>query len=173
MPWNTTDPAEMSLVRLLTNVCRLAALRGRAYVEKTGISSTQGQVLIILHGRRNVPQSKIAKEMNASPAAVTSVLQRMERDGWITRTRDHKDQRMVRISPSRKAEKLQEEVKRAFKLIEKEICSLYSEAERDILRNLLLRLNDNMAMCNDEFSDNRDFADEQITKLGGQDEKSN
>lgn len=172
MAWSTNEPADMSLSELLATVCRLAALRLRVCIEKIGIHPAQGRILVNLYGRDNVPQWKIAEEMNASPAAVTSILQRMERDGWITRTRDQNDQRTVLISPSKKARALAEEAKSTFKLIDKEISSIYSQTERDILHDLLLRLHNNIEKNNESFSHAQDPINEQKNKVGGRDEKS-
>ena len=142
MPWTTDNPDTMPLAQLFANACRLATWRLRVHIEKIGIHSGQGRVLAHLHGHDNVPQWKIARAMNASPAAVTSILQRMERDRWIVRTRDPFDQRIVRIQLSEKAKKFEEEIKKTFAEIEEEISSIYTQEERAELRRLLLKLNE-------------------------------
>ena len=142
MPWNITKPEEMPLAKLLANACRLATWRVRVHIEKIGIHPSQGRVLVHLHEHDNVPQWRIAKEMHASPAAVTSILQRMERDGWIIRARDPQDQRTVRISLSDRARALEEEMKCTFGQIEEEISSIYTKEEQVELRRLLLKLNE-------------------------------
>ena len=142
MTWNAFGPDEMPLAQLFANACRLATWRLRVHIEKIGIHSGQGRVLAYLHGHDNVPQWEIAHAMNTSPAAITSILQRMERDGWIIRTRDAADQRIVRIRLSEKARKLEEEIKNTFMEIEEEISSIYTQEERTELRRLLLKLNE-------------------------------
>lgn len=142
MNWNDSNPDQMPLAQLFANACRLATWRLRVHIEKTGIHFGQGRVLVHLHGHDNVPQWRIAKAMNTSPAAITSILQRMERDGWITRTRDPKDQRTVRIRISDKARALEEEIQGTFLQIEEEISSIYTQEERTELRRLLLKLNE-------------------------------
>lgn len=142
MDWNDNEPDKMSLAQLFAQSCRLATWRLRVHIEKIGIHSSQGRVLAHLHRQDNIPQWKIARAMNASPAAITNILQRMERDGWITRTRDPADQRMVRIRLSEKARKLEQEIKNTFMEIEEEISSIYTPEERATLRVLLLKLHD-------------------------------
>lgn len=142
MDWNCSNPDKMSLAQLFANACRLATWRLRVHIEKIGIHSGQGRVLVHLHGHDNVPQCRIAEAMNTSPAAITSIMQRMERDGWITRTRDPKDQRTVRIQISDKAKALEEEIQGTFLQIEEEISSIYTREERAELRRLLLKLNE-------------------------------
>jgi DNA-binding MarR family transcriptional regulator len=159
----------MSLSELLATVCRLTAMRLRVCVERIGIHPAQGRILMNLHGLENIPQQKIVRKINASPAAVTSVLQRMERDGWITRTRDPNDQRTVLISPSEKARALEEKAKGAFRLIDKKISSLYSKEERDLLRDLLLKLHNNIEKISLDCSDAQDST---TNNKGGKNEKS-
>ena len=142
MDWNGNDPDKMLLGQLFANACRLATWRLRVHIEKIGIHSGQGRVLAHLHAGDNVPQWKLAQAMRSSPAAVTNILQRMERDGWITRTRDTSDQRLVLIRLTDKARKLESEVKNTFMEIEEEISSIYTQEERKELRRLLLKLND-------------------------------
>ncbi|MEA3239864.1 MAG: MarR family transcriptional regulator [Candidatus Bipolaricaulota bacterium] len=142
MNWNDNNPDKMPLAQLFANVCRLVTWRLRVHIERIGIHSGQGRVLVHLHGHDNVPQWRIAEAMNTSPAAITSILQRMERDGWIMRTRDPKDQRIVRIQISDKARALEEEIQDTFLQIEEEISSIYTREERAELRRLLLKLNE-------------------------------
>lgn len=142
MGWNGENPSEMPLAQLLANACRLATWRLRMHIERIGIHSGQGRVLVHLHRQDDVPQWRIAEAMNTSPAAITSILKRMERDGWIIRTRDPKDQRTVRIKMSDKARALEEDVQGTFLRIEEEICSIYTQEERQQLRSLLLKLSE-------------------------------
>ena len=151
MTWITDKPDAIPLTQLFANACRLATWQLRAHIEKIGIHSGQGRVLAHLHEHDNVPQWKIARAMNSSPAAITNILQRMERDGWIVRTRDTSDQRIVRIQLSEKARKFEEEIKKTFMEIDKEICSIYTQEERAELRRLLLKLNERFSK-NDESS---------------------
>ena len=142
MAWNVDKPDEMPLAQLFANACRLATWRLRVHIEKIGIHSGQGRVLVHLRGHDNVPQWRIARAMKTSPAAIASILKRMERDGWITRTRDPNDQRTVRIRMSDKARALEEEIQGTFVQIEEEISSIYTQEERAELRRLLLKLNE-------------------------------
>jgi DNA-binding MarR family transcriptional regulator len=149
MPWNT-DPHDMPLAQLFANVCRLATVRLRSHIERIGLHSSQGRVLVHLHQQDDVPQWRIARAMNTSPAAMTSILQRMERDGWITRRRDPHDQRTVRIKLSEKAKALEDDVRAAFMQIEEEMSSAYTDEEKRELHHLLLKLHDKFSAHEDE-----------------------
>ncbi len=150
MNWNEENPSEMPLAQLLANACRLATWRLRTYIERIGIHSGQGRVLVHLHGQDNVPQWRIAEAMNTSPAAITSILKRMERDGWIIRARDPNDQRTVRIRMSDKARALEEDVQGTFMQIEEEISAIYTQEERQQLRHLLVKLSEHLSKNDEE-----------------------
>jgi DNA-binding MarR family transcriptional regulator len=69
--------------------------------EKLGINRTDLRCLNIIenHGRMNA--SRLAELSGLTTAAVTSVLDRLERAGYARRVRDHEDRRqvMVEITP--------------------------------------------------------------------------
>jgi len=73
------------------------------------------------------------------------MLQRMERDGWITRQRDVDDQRIVRVHLTEKARALHEEVRASFRDLEKEVTSVLTKDERKTLQELLIKLHEHLA----------------------------
>ncbi len=136
---------EMSMAQLLARVCRMSGHRIRAQMESIGLHRGQGFLLFHLLQEDGIPQCDLARAMRISPASVTTMLQRMERDGWIKRVRDRKDQRVVRVSVSEKGRALQSDAHRIFREIEAEIHSFYTEEEQRTLKNLLLRLHTHYA----------------------------
>jgi len=114
-------------------------------MEKLGLHKGQGFVLIHLWHRDGAPQRELSRAMRISPASVTNMLQRMERDGWITRERDREDQRVVRVRLTAKAKDLHEQTQAAFHEMEEELASIYSEEERATLHRLLQKLYDHFA----------------------------
>lgn len=60
---------------------------------------TEGQLRVIelLMEREPLKPSELQEVLDTSPAAVTTLLDRMERNGWVTRERDNEDRRNVRI----------------------------------------------------------------------------
>ena len=92
-----------------------------------------------------MPQRDLARSMHISPASVTNMLQRMERDGWIERKRDDADQRVVRVFAADKAKKMRVEAKQVFRDIEDELNSVYTPEEQATLKQLLMKLHDRFA----------------------------
>ncbi|MEE8594168.1 MAG: MarR family transcriptional regulator, partial [Candidatus Bipolaricaulota bacterium] len=82
---------EMTVGQLLAQVCRMSGHRLRGHMEKIGLHRGQGFALIHLWHSDGMSQRDLARSMHISPASVTNMLQRMERDGWIERKRDEAD----------------------------------------------------------------------------------
>jgi MarR family transcriptional regulator, organic hydroperoxide resistance regulator len=136
---------EMTVGQLLTQVCRITGHRVRGHMEKIGMHRGQGFALIHLWHKDGMPQRDLARSMHISPASVTNMLQRMERDGWIERKRDEADQRVVRVFAADKAMKMRVEATRVFREIEDELNSVYTPEEQATLKQLLMKLHNRFA----------------------------
>ena len=139
------DPQKLSLGHLLSRVCRLTGDRVRVKMEEIGLHKGQGFILFHLWHHDGIPQNVIAHGLHLSPATVTNTLQRMERDGWITRERGADDQRIVRVHLTDRAKALHEEVRASFRDLEREVTSVLTKDERETLRELLVKLHEHLA----------------------------
>jgi DNA-binding MarR family transcriptional regulator len=141
-----TEPAkELTVGQLLAQVCRMTGHHLRTHMEKIGLHRGQGFALIHLWHHDGIPQHELSCAMHISPASVTNMLQRMERDGWITRQRDREDQRVVRVFLTDKASAMRVEARTVFHQMEAELSSIYSDEEKTTLRQLLMKLHDRFA----------------------------
>lgn len=136
---------DMTVAQLLAQVCRLSRHHLHCQMEKIGLHRGQGFVLIRLLHSDGLPQHELARSMHISPAAVTNVLQRMEKNGWIERRRDSDDQRIVRTFVSPKGKQLGEDAIRAFRETEDELHLVYTEEEEAMFKRLLMKLYEHYA----------------------------
>lgn len=136
---------ELTVGQLLAQVCRMTSLHLKRHMDRIGLHTGQGFALVHLWHHDGIPQHRLARAMHVSPASVTNMLQRMERDGWINRERDPDDQRVVRVFITSKAADLKREAGRSFRAMELEIASVYTEDELATLHRLLLKLHDRFA----------------------------
>ena len=136
---------EMTVGQLLAQVCRLAGHRLRVHMEKIGLHKGQGFALIHLWHHEGIPQRELSRAMHISPASVTNMLQRMERDGLIARERDREDQRVVRVFLTDKAKAMRKEARKVFHQMEAELSSIYTDEEKATLHRLLMKLHDRFA----------------------------
>lgn len=102
---------EKQLCFRLYTVSRLVTQAYRPYFEPLGITYPQYLVLLILWERDNLPVSEIASRLILDTNTVTPLLQRMEREGLVARTRGTVDsrQRIVSLTPRGRA--MQEKAK--------------------------------------------------------------
>ena len=136
---------EMTVGQLLAQVCRMSGHRLRGHMEKIGLHRGQGFALIHLWHNDGMSQRDLARSMHISPASVTNMLQRMERDGWIERKRDEADQRVVRVYLTGKAEETRTRAKRVFREMEDALNSIYTTEEQSTLKRLLTKLYEHYA----------------------------
>lgn len=102
---------EKQLCFRLYTVSRLVTQAYRPYFMQLGITYPQYLVLLILWERDNLPVSDIASRLMLDTNTVTPLLQRMEREGLVARTRGTMDsrQRIVSLTPRGRA--MQEKAK--------------------------------------------------------------
>lgn len=141
---------ELTVGQLLSQVCRMTGHRVRRHMEKIGLHKGQGFALIHLWHKDGMPQRDLAQSMHISPASVTNMLQRMERDGWIERRRDATDQRVVRVFAAPKAAEMRDKAKLVFREMEDELNSVYTPEEQATLKQLLMKLHDRFATESDQ-----------------------
>ncbi len=95
----------------LYTVSRLVIQAYRPYLDSLGITYPQYLVLLLLWEQDNRVVSDISERLLLESNTVTPLLQRMERDGLIVRTRGVVDSRQKIVSLTKKGKHLEEEAK--------------------------------------------------------------
>jgi DNA-binding MarR family transcriptional regulator len=91
-PAEQSDPAaliESTVFQLLT--------AGAEYWARVDLTMPQLKVLLLLGQHGSAPVSWLAARMAVSPPNITGILDRLEQRGWVERTSDSQDRRVVRI----------------------------------------------------------------------------
>ena len=91
--------------------------------------------IIYFHPETTV--SYIADVLNIAGTAVTVRLNRMEKNGWITRTRSESDRRQYIISLTGEAMKMYREYEDEWSTRMDSLCEKYSESKADELLDML------------------------------------
>ena len=83
--------------------------------------------------------SALAQRAGLHPATMTGVIDRLERDGWVVRERDHADRRavLIRALPERAGELVR--LYAGMNHSMDEICAQYGSAELDVIADFLQR----------------------------------
>jgi DNA-binding MarR family transcriptional regulator len=75
----------------------------RKAVHERGASPPQVWILKVLVDREGATPKELAESMGVTPASITGLTRKLERNGFVARERDSKDRRVVRLRPTRKA----------------------------------------------------------------------
>jgi DNA-binding MarR family transcriptional regulator len=135
---------------MLAKVSRLVGGRMRAKLEKIGLPHAQGMILFHLWRQDGIAQNVLAQALHIRPPTATSTLQRMQRDGWVERRRDGKDQRIVRVHLTDKAKSLRKEANAMFIELDQELTSVLTDQERDMFMEILLKVHHYLAQTEKE-----------------------
>ena len=101
-------------------------------------------ILFALHQEDSMSQKELAKRLNVTPPSITSMIKKMEQEGYITRKADEQDQRVMRLTLAQKGrDSIAYVIKTAEKLEEKVFEGMSAE-EKMLFRRLLLQIIENV-----------------------------
>lgn len=120
-----------------------AAIEGR--VSKLGFHHSQHRMLMHLARYEHIPsQRELADEMGISPAAVTTTLKRLEKEGYIARTVTDTDNRCNEIRITDAGLAAVNESRALFDAVDHRMFSGFSEEELQAFIAVLMRMKDNL-----------------------------
>ena len=103
-----------------------------------GINRTDARCVDIVMREAPVTAGRLAKESGLTTAAVTSVLDRLEAAGYVTRTRDTADRRRVLVEPTELIEQRARELWGPMGEFRDELSN-YTMEQLEVLRDFHLR----------------------------------
>jgi DNA-binding MarR family transcriptional regulator len=130
-------------------IAQVHQLAGRIFARKlrehqVEINPAQGRIMFVLWQNDGIPISELAKETSLGKSTLTSMLDRLEESGYVTRVRSQKDRREVLIKRTEKDEAWQE----VYVQVSREMSELFydgfSESEIDEFEKNLRRILDNL-----------------------------
>jgi MarR family transcriptional regulator, organic hydroperoxide resistance regulator len=129
---------------LLARVCK--AHRGSVGDALAEVGLHVGQEMVLLHlwQRDGLTPSELAEALSVEPPTVTNMLSRMERAGLLKRCRDPEDARCTRVYLTEQGRELRVPVERCWEAVEEHALSGVTAEEEALLRDLLVRLHDNL-----------------------------
>ncbi len=139
-PW---DYREWIGCRLLHVSREHRALLGEL-LEEAGLYPGQEQLLFELleHGPRT--QAELAAALKIDTSTVSKMLHRLERGGFITRTRREDNRRMVIVTTTDRSEALRHRIRQVLSRVEQRITRGLTKEESATLLDLLRRVEDNL-----------------------------
>jgi len=136
-------PARQQLVeRVLTEMRALSSDTDRldeASAACFGLSRSDARCMDVLSQHGALGAGELATAVGLSYPAVSALLDRMERDGYVTRTHGTADRRRVLVRPTRKAEREAAAVFSGLIRAMAELVSTYADDELRVLSDFLER----------------------------------
>ncbi len=131
---------EESLGYLVNRVARSMAHQLGEELRPAGVGIGQWAVLIFLWGRDGLSQAELARVVAIEPPTIVRTIDRMVRDGLVTRVPDPDDGRVTRIYLTERGRSLRDQLVPKAVAVNTRNASRMTEAEGRTLRRLLGKL---------------------------------
>ena len=130
-------------------ISKINQISGRIFTKKLknyniDLNGAQGRIIFTLWNDDNIPISELVKKTGLAKNTFTSMLRRLEKRGYINRTKDIKDSRKIIISLTDKTKSLAAK----YKMVSEEMLRLFykdiNDKEIDIFEEILVRVLNNL-----------------------------
>ena len=141
---NTAAPGEFviedSLGFLVNRVARSIAHQLAEEIRPAGVAIGQWAVLLFLWARDGVSQADLSRVVAIEPPTIVRTIDRMVRDGLVTRAADPSDGRVSRIHLTDRGRSLRDELVPKAVMVNAATLGRLSTSEGRTLRRLLVKL---------------------------------
>ena len=128
-------------------ICRAAHQFERAMnaeLEPTGITYRQCQVLAWLALEGNLSQTELAEKLRIEPPTLVGILDRMERERWISREADPDDRRKKIVHVRPKAKPVWDQIVGCAQRVRAQAAGGLTFDEQQTLKRLLAKVQENL-----------------------------
>ncbi len=146
---HTSDRPE-TIDFLLAQVSHLHHTRADQLLEALGLYRGQPMVLRVLWEQEGRTHTELAERLQITPATVTKMVQRMEKQGFLRRKPDPNDQRVSRVYLTDAGRAVQNRVEEVFQTLEAETFANLTLEEKLLLRRLFIQIRENLIQVTGE-----------------------
>ena len=140
-PPSSPHPTPMMRVLHLSKLFRHQLRRASA---EEGVPGSYRSILMELSHFEKLTQYELAKRTHLTPPTVSVTLQKMEHDGYITRTPDENDLRQMQVSLTEEGISAELANRMRANALDQQILSGFSEEEKQLLSKLLSQMEKNL-----------------------------
>lgn len=108
-----------------------------------GITPSHGDILHILYKKGPLHLRDLTELSLKDKSTLTTVISRLEENGYVTRVRDDNDKRLVNIRFTEKAETIKPALQEISEKMNSQLFEGLSEEEKNTLFNLMSRISHN------------------------------
>ena len=128
------------VVHAVFRLSRLNRIMIGGALRALGLAPGQELLLMQLWDRDGCSQRDLVDRLGLAPSTVTKMLQRLERDGWVCRSRSGDDGRVTIVGLTAAGRGLRGDVTRLWAELERETVRSLSDGERQTLLVLLAKM---------------------------------
>lgn len=150
--YDVKDVPSVIVLHHLGNILRYQVM---VQLEKYDLKVGQAGVLFVLDKEGTLSQREIAGKMCVKPPSMTVMLQKMEKNGFVTRRPDKEDQRIIRIALTDRGKNCVGEIMTALERMEERMFQGFSREEQILARRFLLQMQDNLRKSETNFMTER------------------
>lgn len=125
---------------LFTDTVRLHHKFHRKVFHDYNLHRGQHRVLHILFREEVMKQVELAKRLDITAATLTRMVQSMERNGFLTRYKDEKDQRVTLLKLTELGKNTHIEIDKILEKRDREIFKDFTTQEKEVFINLLYKI---------------------------------
>lgn len=140
---NGKDKKQASAGRLINELSRFAHIYFHHEFKKYNIGHAQIRTLFYIAHNEHQTQKQLAEYLNLDKSSITSQLQILERNGYISRTTSKKDARMQIIGITDKTKEILDPLKQVLSSWTATLLDGFSEKEHVDIFNYLERMSEN------------------------------
>lgn len=118
--------------------------RAKEMYQEFDLNKSQASILFTLHQRDSMSQKELASRLNVSAPSITSAIQKMEKEDYLTRRPDENDQRVMRLSLTEKGKSCIQSVWTVAENMEHLMFRGMNAEETLFFRRLLVQIHDNL-----------------------------
>jgi DNA-binding MarR family transcriptional regulator len=118
----------------------LANSISRRAMQVLNVTAAQGRLLYLVDRYGLSHAGKIARECSVDPAAITRLIDRLVRDGFLTRARCGLDRRMVRLVLTPQGRAVADQMPAVFTDVYNEVLADFGPDEHALFKAMLRRL---------------------------------
>lgn len=135
---------DIPLIGIMGIVLHKMLNTAKGMYQEFDLNRSQAAILFTLHRRKSISQKELAHELNMTAPSITSAIQKMEREGYITREPDKWDQRVMRLTLAERGKACIQSVKDVGERMDEIILGGMSLEEQLLFRRLMLQVKDNL-----------------------------
>jgi DNA-binding MarR family transcriptional regulator len=148
MPPNTISSIDFDRAEVNSDFCYLllrangvlAHLISQRTTHELNVTAAQGRLLYLIERYGLSHAAQIARECNIDPTAITRVIARLVRNGFLTRAHSALDRRVIRLSMTPQGQAVADQMPAIFTDVYNEVLAGFSPDELASFKAMLRRI---------------------------------